>query len=221
MNIPAGLLAPSWYWIADLVLAVLLWGVVRKAPWRRLSESARLNLWLGTVVALSVLWSIRTGIRPGLGFHLLGATASTLVFGPRLAIAALALVVGSQVATGTIALQALSLNALIMGVYPVGVSYAILRFTERRLPPHLFIYIFAAAFFGGALTMIATGALATALLTVAQVYSLEYLWTEYLPWFVLMAWAEAFSTGAAITLMVVYRPAWVATFDDRRYLGRG
>ena len=151
MNIPAGLLAPSWYWIADLVLAVLLWGVVRKAPWRRLSESARLNLWLGTVVALSVLWSIRTGIRPGLGFHLLGATASTLVFGPRLAIAALALVVGSQVATGTIALQALSLNALIMGVYPVGVSYAILRFTERRLPPHLFIYIFAAAFFGGAL----------------------------------------------------------------------
>ena len=221
MNIPAGLLAPSWYWIADLVLAVLLWGVVRKAPWRRLSESARLNLWLGTVVALSVLWSIRTGIRPGLGFHLLGATASTLVFGPRLAIAALALVVGSQVATGTIALQALSLNALIMGVYPVGVSYAILRFTERRLPPHLFIYIFAAAFFGGALTMIATGALATALLTVAQVYSLEYLWTEYLPWFVLMAWAEAFSTGAAITLMVVYRPAWVSTFDDRRYLGRG
>ena len=221
MNIPAGLLAPSWYWIADLVLAVLLWGVVRKAPWRRLSESARLNLWLGTVVALSVLWSIRTGIRPGLGFHLLGATASTLVFGPRLAIAALALVVGSQVATGTIPLRALSLNALIMGVYPVGVSYAILRFIERRLPPHLFIYIFADAFFGGALTMIATGALATALLTVAQVYSLEYLWTEYLPWFVLMAWAEAFSTGAAITLMVVYRPAWVATFDDRRYLGRG
>jgi uncharacterized membrane protein len=33
-----------------------------------------------------------------------------------------------------------------------------------------------------------------------------------------MAWAEAFLTGAAITLMVVYQPGWVATFDDRRYL---
>jgi uncharacterized membrane protein len=33
-----------------------------------------------------------------------------------------------------------------------------------------------------------------------------------------MAWAEAFTTGAALTLMVVYRPDWVATFDDARYL---
>jgi uncharacterized membrane protein len=33
-----------------------------------------------------------------------------------------------------------------------------------------------------------------------------------------MAWSEAFATGMLITLMVVYRPAWVATFDDRRYL---
>jgi uncharacterized membrane protein len=25
-------------------------------------------------------------------------------------------------------------------------------------------------------------------------------------------------TGMLITLLVVYRPSWVATFDDRRYL---
>ncbi|HTT41247.1 MAG TPA: energy-coupling factor ABC transporter permease [Burkholderiales bacterium] len=221
MNIPAGLLPPAWYWVSDLVLAVLLWDVARNAPWRRLSQSSHLNVWLGTVVVLSVLWTIRTGILPGLGFHLLGATAAQLVFGPRLAIAAMVLVVGSQVATGAITLQALGLNALVMGVYPVWISYAILRLTERRLPPHLFIYIFAAAFFGAAFTMVATGALAAGLLSMAQVYRLEYLWTEYLPWFVLMAWAEAFSTGAALTLMVVYRPTWVSTFDDRRYLGRG
>jgi len=221
MNIPAGLLGPLWYWIADLLLAALLWDVLRKAAWRRLSQPVQLNLWLGTVVVLSVLWSIRTGIRPGLGFHLLGATASNLMFGPRLAIAAMVLVLGGQVATGTIALQALCLNALVMGVCPVGVSYAILRLVERRFPPHLFIYIFAAAFFCAALAMIATGVLAAGLLAAAQVYSFEYLWTEYLPWFVLMAWAEAFSTGAAITLMVVYRPGWVSTFDERRYLGRG
>jgi uncharacterized membrane protein len=52
------------------------------------------------------------------------------------------------------------------------------------------------------------------------VYSFQYLAADYLPWFALMAWAEAFTTGAAITLMVVYRPAWVATFDDARYLRR-
>jgi len=221
MNIPAGLLAPPWYWIADLVLAVLLWDVARRAPWRRLSHPAQLNVWLGTVVVLSVLWSIRTGVLPGLGFHLLGTTAANLLFGPPLAIAAMVLVVASQVGTGAITLQAFSLNALVMAVYPVCISYAILRFTERRLPPHLFIYIFAAAFFGAGFTMVATGLLAAGLLSVAHVYPFEYLWTEYLPWFVLMAWAEAFSTGAAVTLMVVYRPTWVSTFDDRRYLGDG
>jgi uncharacterized membrane protein len=35
-----------------------------------------------------------------------------------------------------------------------------------------------------------------------------------------MAWAEAFSTGMLITVIVVYKPAWIATFDDRRYLNR-
>jgi uncharacterized membrane protein len=35
---------------------------------------------------------------------------------------------------------------------------------------------------------------------------------------VLLAFAEAWLTGAAVTLMVVYYPHWVGTFDDRRYL---
>jgi uncharacterized membrane protein len=35
-----------------------------------------------------------------------------------------------------------------------------------------------------------------------------------------MAWSEAVTTGMAITLMVVYRPQWVSTFDDKAYLGR-
>ena len=36
--------------------------------------------------------------------------------------------------------------------------------------------------------------------------------------YVLLAFAEAWLTGALITLMVVYLPHWVGTFDDRRYL---
>ena len=37
----------------------------------------------------------------------------------------------------------------------------------------------------------------------------------------LLAWGEAFATGMLVTLMVVYKPEWVSTFDDARYLGRG
>jgi uncharacterized membrane protein len=33
-----------------------------------------------------------------------------------------------------------------------------------------------------------------------------------------MAWGEAFTTGALVTLMVVWKPEWIATFSDQRYL---
>ena len=105
-----------------------------------------------------------------------------------------------------------------MGAVPVAVSWGILRAVERWLPAHLFVYLFVAAFFGAAAALLATGLAASTLLGAAGVYSFDYLGAEYIPWLLLMAWAEAFTTGAAITLMVVYRPEWVATFDDARYL---
>jgi uncharacterized membrane protein len=40
----------------------------------------------------------------------------------------------------------------------------------------------------------------------------------YLPFYILMAWGEAFMTGAAVTLIVVWKPQWIATFNDERYL---
>ncbi len=33
-----------------------------------------------------------------------------------------------------------------------------------------------------------------------------------------MAWAESFTTGMIMPVLVIYRPEWVATFDDKRYL---
>jgi len=69
--------------------------------------------------------------------------------------------------------------------------------------------------------MVATGVLGSVLLSLAGVYERDYLWSEYLLWFVLMSWAEAFVTGGWLTFAVVYRPNWVATFDERRYLNQG
>lgn len=220
MNLTVALLPQSWWWVADAVLLGVMIDAGRHAPWRRLREPAQLNVWLGCIVTLALLWGVRAGVRPGLSFHLLGATACTLLFKPRLAIMAMTLVVTSQVATGVIELQSAAANALLMGVFPVLISQAVLRLVERRLPPNPFVYIFGAAFFGAGLTIAATGALASLLLAAAGAYPLDDLAGEYLPWLILLAWAEAFTTGAAITLIVVYRPTWIATFDDRLYLTR-
>ncbi len=218
MNLTSTLLPPAWYWLSLLVAGGLIAWSVYGAPWGRLRQNSFSHAWLGSIVALFTLWQIRAGIEPGLGFHLLGASACTLMFGPQLALVAMALVVALSAVAGTLDAWSIPVNVLLMGAVPVGVSTLALRATERWLPSHFFIYIFGNAFFGAALAMVVTGLMASALLVGADAYPAEYLRSSYLPWYLLMSWAEAFTTGAAITLLVVYRPDWVSTFDDRRYL---
>ena len=89
---------------------------------------------------------------------------------------------------------------------------------ERFLPRHFFIFIFVIAFFGSAVTAICQGVLASALLVAAGAYTFEFLAHNYLPYFLLLGFAEAWLSGVVVTLMVVYQPGWVARFDDRLYL---
>lgn len=218
MNLPDHLLPETWYWGGHVAFALVLAWALLTAPWPRLKDNLQQHVWLGACVALMALWSVKTGIRPGLNFHLLGATVTALMFRAQLAILA------ATVATVAITLAAgggwhsLSLNALTMGALPVLLSYGLYRLVDRRLPNHLFIYIFVNAFLGAALAMAATGLASTLTLYLSGAYPLEYLKAHYLPYYILMGWSEAISTGMAITLMVIYRPEWVATFDDKRYL---
>jgi uncharacterized membrane protein len=218
MNLPDHLLPEAWYWGGHLAFALVLAWALLTAPWPRLKDNLQQNVWLGACVGLMVLWSIKTGIRPGLNFHLLGATVTALMFRAQLAI------LSAAVATVAITLAAgggwhsLSLNALTMGALPVLLSYGLYRLVEWKLPNHLFIYIFINAFLGAALAMAATGLASTLTLYLSGTYTLEYLKAHYLPYYILLGWSEAISTGMAITLMVIYRPEWVATFDDKRYL---
>jgi len=218
MNLPDNLLPPGWYWTGQGLFALVLFWAIRTAPWSRLKDESALNVWLGACVLLMGVWSIKTGIKPGLNFHLLGATAMTLMVGPQLAIIGLAIVLTAVTLAGMSGWDGYGWNALIMDVLPVTVSYAIYWLADRKLPNHLFIYIFLSGFFGSALAMAVTGLGGTLLLQLSGTYLAAYLYNNYLPYFFLMAWSEAVSTGMAITLMTVYSPLWLSTFDDARYL---
>jgi len=209
---------PLW-WDAVLWLALLVLGVamIRRAAWPMLADRDNQRVFLVTSGVVLGLWLIRTGVKPGLDFHLLGASALTLMFRPWFAILALALVTGAfTLHSGEYA--AYPANLMLMGVLPVAVSWGIYRLVDSRLPNHLFIYIFLNGFFGAALAIGMVGVASTLFAAATGAYTLAYLAEEYLPFYFLMAWAEAFATGMLITLLVVYRPEWVATFDDRRYL---
>ena len=112
-----------------------------------------------------VLVGSRPGIKPGLNFHLLGATAMTLMFGPQLALLGLSIVLTAVTLAGMTGWQGYGWNALVMGALPVAVSYGIYWLADRKLPNHLFVYIFLNAFFGGALAMAVTGLGGTLLLS--------------------------------------------------------
>ncbi|NCA23687.1 MAG: hypothetical protein EBS91_03525 [Betaproteobacteria bacterium] len=55
---------------------------------------------------------------------------------------------------------------------------------------------------------------------VLQALPWPVLTDDYLPFFLLLGWSEAFTAGALLTLMVVWQPGWVERFDDAVYLRR-
>ena len=222
MNFPAGLFSELWAYGAILPYAVILLWAVWTAPWKRLADGTQMNVWMGAIVVLMLVWSLKAGAKPGLHLHLLGATAFTLMFGRQLALVglsiALAAVTFNASLKGIEGWQAFALNALVLAIVPVFVAQAVLRFVERFLPPNIFVYFFIAAFFGGAIAAVASGLASGLLLWLAGIYGVDLLMSDYLSFYILLGFAEAWLNGAAITLMVVYYPRWVGSFDDRRYL---
>ena len=218
-GLSATLLPESFHLAGWLGLAFLAWRWLMSGDWRRLAEPQRLNLFLGATVAVLALWQIRTGVKPGLAFHLYGIAALTLMFGFWRASFSGVLVLLTNAAFGRGSWTTLGLDALMMAALPAAVSWGVYRLLERRLPNHFFVYVLGNGFFGAALSVAAIGLVTTAVMSAADAYSLDYLLANYTPYAALLiSWAEAFSTGMAITVMAVYRPQWLETFDDVKYL---
>jgi uncharacterized membrane protein len=218
MNLPEGLVATPWAWTFAFGFAALVAQAARTAPWVGMADSQRLHVYAGGIVACMLLWTIAGNVGRGLSFHLLGATVLTLMFGARLAIVGLTIALAGVTLAGLAGWQALGLNGLLMIALPVAVSRTMHAVISRRLPNHFFIYVFGSAFLNGGLAMAANGIATTVLLWWAGVRSGAYLFTEYLPYYLFLSWGEALVTGMLMTMLVVYRPRWVGSFDDARYL---
>ena len=211
--LPGDLLLFAYFlWLLALVQAV------RAAPWRLfLASSHRQHVFLGASAALFLMWSFEVGVRPALGFHFLGVTVYTLMFGWSLG------VIGVSLAALAVAFThgdwaALAMNALLLGVLPVSVSYGIYLLVYRYLPHHLFIYIFLCAFFNA---MLAAGAAVLALvilLVATETYSFARISAEYLPFVPLYLFPEGLLNGMMTTALIGLKPDWLKTYDDETYL---
>jgi len=218
MDIPADLLPGTSLWLAALVYAVLLMAALLTAPWPKLLDKVASNIYFGAVAMVSVLWILRAGIEPGFNYHLLGVTALCLMFDWQFAVLAVSLVVIITTWQGTAGWQAFAVNVLVMGAVPILLTRSLLYVSQRLLAHNFFIYIFLNAFFAGALSMLGCGLAAAAILALASTHSTGSPDGDYLQVIPLLMFGEAFLNGMLMTLLIAYKPRWVATFHDEWYL---
>jgi len=210
---------PPWlHWMALLGLVVVLGFALRQMIWDDLFVPGRVQQFLFATVALALVWSMRVEAVDGLALHFLGMAVITLVFGWRLALLMVSVVGFALAALGVVDFLEVPLMVLLSGALPVAAAWTLLRFSERHLPPHIFIYMYVVGFVGGSLTVLVT------MMAYSLVFGLftdvpwDVIGSEYFQYTLLLVLPEGVLNGMIITGLIMFRPEWVATYSDARYV---
>ncbi|MCB6184395.1 energy-coupling factor ABC transporter permease [Leeia sp. TBRC 13508] len=210
------------FWLNLVLIGLALGGLViggRFANWRFFLSNTGQHVFLGSIVIVAFFWELEISIRAGLALHLLGATLITRLLGGGLSLFALTIVLIFHTIYHEQYQSAIALNQLILVAWPVLVASCTQLIQDKWLPKNLFIYLLGGGFLTAAISFASSGLLAVIALGSLGAYSFDYLLTEFLPYWLLLSWAEAFQTGFLLTLMVIYKPEWVSTFVDTKYFG--
>ena len=171
-----------------------------------------------SVVALSLFWSVQTGLHDGLQLHFLLLTSLVLCHGWRIACWVSLLPMLLLVSFGKLPWQDTGIFMLTSVLLPALFSYTLFLASYRYLPRHLFVYIFVAGFISAALTIVVQISLTAIWFGLEGRYSWQIISDNYWQLALLLWFPEALLNGSAVTLMAIYRPHWLRTFYDREYL---
>lgn len=202
----------------EALLLAAAWGaVIAMRPWRMLQSPAPLATpLLAAVVVLPWIWSW-----PGLAalpvpLHWSGAPLLVLLLGWPLAVPVLTFAGFSTMVTADASLsQALSVTVC-SGLVPATLVVGLGHLVRKAFGPNPMAYMLGRAFFVPMLALAGCGFLAAAFGS-----GLEGTRGELQRIAVaLLAMGEASWTCAVVSLLVAYRPQWLATWSDDMYLGR-
>lgn len=205
------------------VLALIYYLVLDRKVLPLLRQPLVQALFLGAVTAQTVLWQLQAQLPGSPPLHFLGVTCVTLLLGLRLSLLTIPLALTLPLAAtalyhswlGTPALlwpdAAFYLRWLALTLVALQ-SYLSYLLIARYLPAHLFVAIFVSGFLNsllcGAAFVLWQGLGQFALADAASTTQLS----EFLLIMPLLAMPEALLNGMALTLLLVYRPHWVAAF---------
>ena len=201
-----------------LISAPLLFYTIKTINWAAFSHHAGVqHFFLGSLLVVSGFWFMRAGVRPGLDFHIIAATALTLLMGWRLALLNMAIVLVVMVFLGVIEPEAWAVSFLLGAAIPVFAAYQFFLNVYRRMPHNPFIYILVAGFLNAGFTQVVYACSVSGWYWFEGIYTLEQIWRDYLRMLPLMMFPEGITNGMFIAGMVSFHPRWLSTFDEDSY----
>lgn len=198
-----------------LTLSVLALAAFFK-PWTMLRNQPLQHPWLAALVVLPWGWGAAAATSSGAVLQISGACLLVLMVGWPLACWSLVPValagawIGGQQPAGVVS------SLWWFGLVPASLALLVGVAIRRWLPNHLFVYILGRGFFGTALAVCGAGSLHALLHEAPQGLAVADMLVGH--W--LIGWGEAFTTGMLVATMVAFRPQWLATYSDQRYLPR-
>ncbi len=217
-SIPLDLAIPGWLVLAALVLAAAR--ELRASPAPFLPAGANQHLWLGTIVMLAFVWSLRVRALPGLEVGLWFGPLVTLIFGRTRAFLALLAALVIDTGLGPEPWLSFGFNALLLAALPVALTAGGQALLARWLPRNVFVFMI-----GNGLFVVFAATALTALVDIAMAVALAPAGSDMqagdaAAYALLLAWGEALISGMVFSALVIYRPALVLSYDQDRYLPR-
>ena len=205
-------IAPMGLSLAVVIVALAVALALR--PWRQLRGAPIWHPWLACLVLLPWVWAAQRVMPGGVAVQLSGACLMVLMLGWPLAVLSLVPIAALGAWLGGIAwpqaLDHLAWNGIVAATLALLIGLA----TRRWLPHHPFVFILGRGFIVTALAMMGAGTMAAFVSPLPDSTELGSVLLGH--W--LMAWGEAFSTGMLVAIFVAFRPQWLATWSDARYL---
>ncbi len=186
-----------------------------RAPWRSwlVGHPDRQHVWLGGLVVLLLLCTVRTDVTHGMLPQLFFVTTFTLMHGWMLAVVG----IGSVLAVNCVQQGDWSTwpaQFLWDAAVPALFIHWLHALVARRLPRNYWVFIFVTVFAG---TIAAVVLSALARRVVDESLPVGQGAGDFPVIVGLTAFAEAYINGLLMSAAVVYRPEWVTSFDDRAY----
>lgn len=201
-----------------LLLIGLLWSV-KTAPWGRFKHnSGYQHVFLGATVVVFLVWSLSATIEGGLSFHFLLTSVMVVMFGPQLALFLTVFALAGVTLLGKAGLLVFGLNAVLMGLVPILMTWAIVYLAFKYLERNFFVFVFLNGFFAAALSSFTVLMLGGIVMLLSEVHTSEKLAQSFFPYIPMMAVPEGFVSGMIVGALILLKPEWVGCYSDDLYL---